>query len=558
MKIFILLFLMFLSLATIAQTQNGFSYQAVIRNSSGELVKNAPIGMQVSILQGSETGSAVYTETQTPVTNNNGLATTEIGIIDSVGFAAINWAEGPYFLKIETDPNGGTNYTISGVSKLLSVPYALYAKYATSSGNAGNGTATAFVFTKEASMVTTTSAHTGGNVVSGGAEITERGVCWSTVQNPAVNDNKTSDGTGFGYYTSELSGLTPGATYFIRAYAVSAADNYYGNQVVLSIPLNVIFPTVTTTAISNITASAAVSGGIISSTGGGEITAQGVCWSANQNPTISDSKTTDGATNGQFQSQISGLVPGAYYVRAYATNSAGTGYGTLESFSTEKTLPVLTTKDITDISAMGAVSGGEITSTGGGTISEKGICWGESENPTVSDNKVKSGSGTSGFSSAIITATPGTNYYLRAYAINELGTAYGLQANFTTLSNSTYYGFETGMKPDGWEGQWTVSNIRAFEKSYSLKSLTGVSSTTSLSATLSNSGQISFYYYLEGTFEPSLYFYIDDQKVGSFPVSSGWNQGLFQVEAGQHNFKWTFNSEWSNCTGYIDYIVFPE
>jgi hypothetical protein len=112
-----------------AQSPEKMSYQAVIRNSSDQLVTNQQVGMQMSILQGSESGAPVYIETQTPTTNANGLVTIEIGTGTTTdNFSAINWANGPYFIKTETDPAGGTNYTITGTSQLLSVPYALYAE----------------------------------------------------------------------------------------------------------------------------------------------------------------------------------------------------------------------------------------------------------------------------------------------------------------------------------------------------------------------------------------------------------------------------------------------
>ncbi len=115
-----------------AQAPQKISYQAVIRNSSNALVTNTTIGMQISILQGSASGTAVYVETQTPSSNANGLVSIEIGAgnVVSGSFTAINWANGPYFIKTETDPAGGTNYTIIGTSQLLSVPYALHAKTA--------------------------------------------------------------------------------------------------------------------------------------------------------------------------------------------------------------------------------------------------------------------------------------------------------------------------------------------------------------------------------------------------------------------------------------------
>ena len=115
-----------------AQAPNKMSYQAVIRNNTNALVANQAVGMRISILQTSPSGTAVYVETQTPSTNANGLVSIEIGggAVISGNFASINWANGPYFVKTETDPSGGNNYTITGTSQLLSVPYALHAKTA--------------------------------------------------------------------------------------------------------------------------------------------------------------------------------------------------------------------------------------------------------------------------------------------------------------------------------------------------------------------------------------------------------------------------------------------
>ena len=116
-----------LTLSSFAQAPEKMSYQAVIRDANNALVTNQQVGMQISILQGS---TAVYEETQIPTSNTNGLVNLEIGtgtIVSGI-FSSIDWSAGTYFIKIETDPTGGTNYTITGTSQLLSVPYALYAK----------------------------------------------------------------------------------------------------------------------------------------------------------------------------------------------------------------------------------------------------------------------------------------------------------------------------------------------------------------------------------------------------------------------------------------------
>jgi hypothetical protein len=112
------------------------SYQAVIRNSSNALLTSTQVGIQISVLQSSSTGTPVYVETQTPSTNSNGLVSLEIGTgtVVSGTFAGINWANGPYFIKTETDPTGGTTYAISGTNELMSVPYALFSANGTAVG----------------------------------------------------------------------------------------------------------------------------------------------------------------------------------------------------------------------------------------------------------------------------------------------------------------------------------------------------------------------------------------------------------------------------------------
>ncbi|MBR7034864.1 MAG: hypothetical protein IKI25_03780, partial [Bacteroidales bacterium] len=131
-KNFILaLFCLIISAMTFAQVPQKMSYQAVVRGSDNNLVTNSEVSVRVSILQGSVDGEAVYTETHSAMTNANGLLTIEIGDgTSSDDFTTINWANGPFFVKTETDVNGGNEYDIIGVSQLLSVPYAMYAQTA--------------------------------------------------------------------------------------------------------------------------------------------------------------------------------------------------------------------------------------------------------------------------------------------------------------------------------------------------------------------------------------------------------------------------------------------
>ena len=129
-QIIILLFIILQSVIGFTQVPQKMSYQAVIRNEQDELLYEEPVGIRISILRGSEN---IYTETHTVTSNMNGLITLEIGAgITTDSFSKIDWGNGSYFIKTETDPKGGTNYSITTVSQMLSVPYALYA------GNAGN------------------------------------------------------------------------------------------------------------------------------------------------------------------------------------------------------------------------------------------------------------------------------------------------------------------------------------------------------------------------------------------------------------------------------------
>ena len=189
-----------------AQAPQKMSYQAVIRNSSNALITSTPVGMQISILQGSSTGTAVYVETQTPSTNANGLASVEIGggTVVSGNFSTINWANGPYFIKTETDPTGGTAYTITGTNELMSVPYALNAANANVGGfthylgEAFNGGIIYYLYKGSDGL-----EH--GLIVA----LTESTpLAWQTT-GTLVNANRTEDGA---YNTALMMG-SPAATY---------------------------------------------------------------------------------------------------------------------------------------------------------------------------------------------------------------------------------------------------------------------------------------------------------------------------------------------------------
>jgi uncharacterized protein (TIGR02145 family) len=219
-----------------------------------------------------------------------------------------------------------------------------------------------------------------------------------------------------------------------------------------------VLPQLKTTALTNISGAEAVSGGYIPSDGGAAINARGVCWNTAENPTIANSKTVDGTGTGAFVSQISGLSENVtYHVRSYATNSVGTAYGDDLSFTTLAKAQ-LVTLDISEVTLSSVKSGGNVSSNGGAAITARGICWSTSENPTIETSKTTDQLDNSSlFVSNISSLAGGTTYYLRAYATNSVGTAYGNQIRFTTnlldVDGNLYHAIIIGNQV------WLVENL---------------------------------------------------------------------------------------------------
>jgi len=192
------------------------------------------------------------------------------------------------------------------------------------------------IATTDITEISSTSATSGGNLINEGESgVIARGVCWDTASGPTIANRMTKDSCGLGSFVSYLTQLNPNTIYYVRAYATSVTGVGYGNQVSF-ITNQITVPALTTTEITSITQISSESGGIIMTENGGSITARGVCWSTAPAPTISDSKTSDGSGIGTFSSTLIGLTQNTtYYVHAYATNSAGTGYGNTISFTTQ-------------------------------------------------------------------------------------------------------------------------------------------------------------------------------------------------------------------------------
>lgn len=196
--------------------------------------------------------------------------------------------------------------------------------------------------------------------------------------------------------------------------------------------------TVETNQVTSVTEATAICGGIFSADGCSDVTASGVCWSTSPIPTIENDTTLNAAVTGSFTSVMNGLAPGTtYYVRAYAINKGGVGYGLQKVFTT-KTYSITTTPiAISLVTATSAICGGNIISDGDSstlTVIARGVCWNTFPEPTIENNKTTDGVGGGRYTSNIDNLVAFATYYVRAYATNSNGTIYGNEVSFTTLS----------------------------------------------------------------------------------------------------------------------------
>jgi hypothetical protein len=233
--------------------------------------------------------------------------------------------------------------------------------------------------------------------------------------------------------SANLTGLQSATTYHYRIKAYNAVNVSYSSDTTFKAGFSA--PQLTTNAVTSVLALSATTGGNITFDGGLAIYSRGVCYSTSTGPTIANDTVGNGTGTGSFISNITGLAIGTtYYVRAYAKNSIGLSYGNERSFTTVA-LPTLTTSNFSDIKGNSAKAGGIITSNGGSNLTEQGLCWSTSSNPTIANSK------DTGFATPITGLTANTVYYVRAYATNVAGTAYGNQISFNSgYTMGTTYG----------------------------------------------------------------------------------------------------------------------
>lgn len=339
-----------------------------------------------------------------------------------------------------THANSGTgagSYTVSMTNLTPNATYYVRA-YATNSQGTAYGAEVSFtaleglpvVLTLDMTDITSTTAKGHGKVTDqGGSAVTERGICWGTSHNPTTSGSHANSGTGAGEYTVNISNLTPGTKYYVRAYAINDQGTTYGEQ--KDFTTAATLPTVVTGDISGTTAH-----GEVTDAGGAIVTERGICWGTSHNPTTAGTHGSSGTGTGTFSVELTDLAPGTtYYVRAYATNSAGTAYGSEKTLTTQATLPTVTTGEVSNITQTTAQGSGNVTNSGGANVTERGVCWSTSHNPTISGSHANNGTGTGGFTVNMTGLTANTHYYVRAYAKNSAGVSYGNEVDFTTSQN---------------------------------------------------------------------------------------------------------------------------
>ncbi len=342
------------------------------------------------------------------------------------------------------------------------------------------------VTTNNVTNITQTSASCGGAVTyAGGAAVTAKGLCYSTSENPTIEDNTVAGGTGVGAFTGELTGLVSNTTYHVRAYATNSVGTDYGEERTFT-TLPYLVPTVEAVSATNISYYSFTCGGNITDAGTYEVTARGLCYATTPNPTISNSYVALGSGIGSFSTTLSELTPNTtYYVRAYAINSVGIAYSDqMEVTTLANTAPVVVT-----ISAdVDGICQGNVTSDGGLEVTERGFCYSRYPNPTVFDSYIVAGFGEGAFEDTLPDLVISATYYVKAYATNSLGTTYGEQlvfeftrcpSNLTDRDGNTYHTVKIGTQC------WMKENLRT----------TKYANGNPISQGSSNSSTVAYWYY---------------------------------------------------------------
>jgi len=356
-----------------------------------------------------------------------------------------------------TDPNGNYVYDLASIDTVLKEPgHVLTVSLASGGTEYTDGNFTGVV------------TQTSGNGIGLTLDITVSGGVVTTIfiadggVDYSIGDTATIFGQVGDDAVVNILDILPGYEYCVDG-AITLSSS--GNSSVahdLNLDNHIITvnsPTITTTAVSNITGTSADSGGESITDGGGTISSKGIQWSEVADFSTILGANDEGTGTADFNSTITGLTTGnTYYVRAYAQNEVGVAYGQVESFQTSG-VPTLTTVAISGISWDSAASGGENISANGGPVSNKGVEWSTTSNFATIEGSTSDGSGTANFASNLTGLSETTTYYVRAYAVNIAGTGYGQTETFQTIALPvTGLTWTTTVNNPCNATPWTISN----------------------------------------------------------------------------------------------------
>jgi hypothetical protein len=388
-----------LSLSSFGQAPEGFKYQAVVRDAGNLILNNQAVGMQLTIQQGSVGGTAAYSETFSVTSNAYGLVNLEIGTgTTSYDFTTIDWGNGPYFIETAADVTGGTSYTVMGTSQLMSVPYALYAK------TSGNGVGPQ------------------GPAGNDGIDGVDGAIGATGAQGIPGNDGAVGATGAAGPQGATGPAGADGTN------GTNGTDGAAGPQGPQGVPGN------------------DGNDGVTGAQGPAGNDGVGIAQTLSQtgsDVTLSDGGGTVSVNDADADStnELQNLSVSAAGDTLYLQNGGFVIIPGISAANAPVQLATLTTSAVSSLTNISATSGGNITDDGGANITTRGVCYSINTNPTTADNITNDGNGTGSFTSNLSGLTASTTYYVRAYATNSAGTAYGNELSFITLAiGDTYQG----------------------------------------------------------------------------------------------------------------------
>jgi hypothetical protein len=383
-----------LSLSSFGQAPEGFKYQAVVRDAGNLILNNQAVGMQLTIQQGSVGGTAAYSETFSVTSNAYGLVNLEIGTgTTSYDFTTIDWGNGPYFIETAADVTGGTSYTVMGTSQLMSVPYALYAK------TSGNGVGPQ------------------GPAGNDGIDGVDGAIGATGAQGIPGNDGAVGATGAAGPQGATGPAGADGTN------GTNGTDGAAGPQGPQGVPGN------------------DGNDGVTGAQGPAGNDGVGIAQTLSQtgsDVTLSDGGGTVSVNDADADStnELQNLSVSAAGDTLYLQNGGFVIIPGISAANAPVQLATLTTSAVSSLTNISATSGGNITDDGGANITTRGVCYSINTNPTTADNITNDGNGTGSFTSNLSGLTASTTYYVRAYATNSAGTAYGNELSFITLASA--------------------------------------------------------------------------------------------------------------------------